>query len=245
MRRLTSWAGTLAVAIVAMAIGAAIGGAAAGARVAADAAPAIELPAPEALPTPETLAEPPRRVQRPTQAHSVLGRVVASRDNFIGVRTPEGPIVRVRVLPQTVIRRAGERVELDAVERGDRVLAVGRVNENGVLVARGMLAEPLPLRPAGQAPGTSSGEPGAEPPPRPAPPRAPGAEPAPRSLPPRPPGAEPLSKPLPPAIRTALALPPAPAAGDATADPPQTRQLPPRVQTRLALPLPTATPPPP
>jgi hypothetical protein len=70
---------------------------------------------------------------------------VAVRGEFLGVRTPDGTIVRVRVLPRALIRKAGERVELDAIQRGDRVLAVGRVNRNGVLQARAVRAQPTPL----------------------------------------------------------------------------------------------------
>jgi hypothetical protein len=153
VRRLSGWLGTLAVAIVAMAIGAAIGGAATGARMAAEAAPSPVAQA-ETAP-PEERPVPPR-----PQAHSVLGVVVRKGPNGIAVRTPEGPIVRVRVLPNTIIRRAGERADLAAIEPGDRVVAVGRVNPNGVLLARGLRVQPspppegaLPLRlPAGAAP---------------------------------------------------------------------------------------------
>jgi hypothetical protein len=132
--------GTLAVAIVALAIGAALGGTAAGARVAVEAAPPLE-----ASPPSDPLTAPPAETAAPPQPHSVLGRVVAVRGDFLGVRTPDGTIVRVRVLPRTLIRKAGQRVELDAIQRGDRVLAVGRVNDNGVLQARAVRAQPTPL----------------------------------------------------------------------------------------------------
>jgi hypothetical protein len=61
------------------------------------------------------------------------------------VRTPDGTVVRVHVLPRALIRKAGQRVERDALQRGDRVLAVGRVNANGVLQARAVRAQPTPF----------------------------------------------------------------------------------------------------
>src|SRR5438128_2501635 len=92
---------TLAVTIVALAVGGAVAGTATGARVAAEAAPAVDL------------ASAPLAASRPPlQMHIAAGRVVALRGDFLGVRTPEGSIVRVRVLPATVIRKAGKRVEL-------------------------------------------------------------------------------------------------------------------------------------
>src|SRR5216684_2859283 len=104
-----SWLRTLATpammatAIVALAVGAAIGGTVAGARVAAEAAPGGE-----------------------TAALRLPGR--------------GGP--PVHVLPRTIIRRAGQRVGLDAIQPGDGVLAVGRLDDAGVLQARGLLVRP-------------------------------------------------------------------------------------------------------
>ncbi|HZS01535.1 MAG TPA: hypothetical protein VFE37_22655 [Chloroflexota bacterium] len=146
----------LAVAIVALALGGAVAGAATGARVAAEAAPPadIVLPAEPAAPSPE------RPV--PAQLHRVLGRVTAARGEFIRVRTPKGEVVRVHVLPRAVVRRAGQRVSLDAVERFDRVLAVGRVTPNGVLQARAVLVQPTPLSrpwPAAGAPAPNGDQP--------------------------------------------------------------------------------------
>ena len=130
---IASWGGTLAVGIVALAIGAAIGGAAAGARVAAEAAP-LDLASHAAA----------EEARAPRQVHRVVGRVVGVRDQLIRVRPPGDLPVPVHVRPQTLIRRAGERVGLDAIRRGDRVVAVGRVDEWGVLQARGILVRPAP-----------------------------------------------------------------------------------------------------
>ena len=152
---IASWAGTLAVAIVALAIGAAIGGTAAGARVAAEAAP-LDLASPPAT---EVEAPPPRPV------HRVVGRVVGVRDQLIRVRPPGDLPVPVHVRPQTLIRRAGERVGLDAIRRGDRVVAVGRVDEWGVLQARGILVRPPPP-PRAPAEGHAGLEPTLSAPPR-------------------------------------------------------------------------------
>ena len=71
--------------------------------------------------------------------------MTATRGDFVRVRTPTGEIVRVRVLPRALIRRSGERVSVDAIQRSDRVLAVGRVNPNGVLQARALRVQPTPL----------------------------------------------------------------------------------------------------
>lgn len=131
--------GTLAAAIVALAIGGALAGTATGARVAAAGAPPAEIASP-ADPGSAPAAENPL----PPRLHSVLGRVMATRGEFLGVRTPDGTVVRVRVLPRALIRKAGKRVEMEAIERGDRVLAVGRVNQNGVLQARAVRLQPTP-----------------------------------------------------------------------------------------------------
>jgi hypothetical protein len=187
MRRLMPWAGTLTVAIVSMAIGAAIGGAATGARVAAETAPPIDVSAPVA-----GTAHP-----KPPQMHSVRGRVIAKQDSFVGVRTPDGSTTRVRVLPQTVIRKTGERVTIELIERGDRVVAVGRVNENGVLLARGILVEPAALRPPGEEHPAASGEDGPDVPPKPARPGRADVEPPPKPARPPAAGPEPLPKPPP------------------------------------------------
>jgi hypothetical protein len=185
--------GALAVAIVALAISGALAGTAMGARVAAEAAPPAE-PA----------SDPAAQKPLPPQLHSVLGRVVATRGEFLRVRTPDGTVVRVHVLPRALIRKAGKRVELEAIERGDRVLAVGRVNQNGVLQARAVRAQPTPAsrpQPSGEAtpdegPQAPSGTPPAE-----------SQRPDAAQPPPEPEG-RPAS--VPPAIRTALALRPPP-----------------------------------
>jgi hypothetical protein len=130
------WAG----AIVALAIGAAVLGAATGARVAAEAEPAAE-----------ALAEPAPAPRATPSSHSVKGRVVGVRGDFIVIRPPGGEPVRVHVLPRTVIRHDGQKADLSAVKRGDRALAVGRMNDNGVLQARGIVARPPRPRPPAQA----------------------------------------------------------------------------------------------
>ncbi|HEY7067754.1 MAG TPA: hypothetical protein VII06_40235 [Chloroflexota bacterium] len=220
--RLGLTGGTLAIAIVALAFGGAVAGTATGARVAAQAAP----PADVAGELPGDPATGAGEKPLPPQLHSVLGRVAAVRGEFIGVRTPAGTVVRVHVLPRTAIRKAGKRVAMEAIERGDRVVAVGRVNPNGVLQARGLLVQRTPLsRPnlppdGGPAEGT------------PAPPPPAGSS-GPR---PKPAGAP---APVPPAVRTALALPPAPAEARPGADPAATRVLPPALRTALAAATPT------
>jgi hypothetical protein len=143
-------AGTLALLIVLLAIGAAVAGTAAGARVATEALPEVVDTPPQAT---ESAAEaelgassnPPGRPA--VQAHSVRGRVVGKRGNLVRVRPPGGTPMAVQVLPRTVIRRAGEKADLAAIQRGDRVVVVGRLDENGVLQARGIVARPPPPRP--------------------------------------------------------------------------------------------------
>jgi hypothetical protein len=190
MRRLTGWAGTLAVAIVAMTIGAALGGAATGARTAVEAAPAAEPPTAPAAQGPS---------KPPAQMHSAFGRVMARRENVIRVRTPEGEVVRVRVLAQTLIRKANTRVDVDAIEPGDRLLAVGRMNANGVLVARGVLVQPGLRRPAEGSPPPPAPDDGAVTP-KPQRPLLPGGENLPQ--PPGPSASE--SAPLPAAAQPSL-----------------------------------------
>lgn len=131
-------AGMLALAIVLLTLGAAVLGTAAGAHVAAEAAPAAE-PLGDVAPA------------RPKPAvHSVIGRVVGTRDEFVMVRPPGAEPVRVHLLPRTLVRRAGERVEPSSIQRGDRVLVVGRLNENNVLQARAVVIRPRPARPAAE-----------------------------------------------------------------------------------------------
>jgi hypothetical protein len=125
--------------------------------------------------------EPATEQPAPPRLHRVLGRVMATRGQFLRVRTPAGEIVRVRVLPRAVIRRAGEPVPKEAIQRFDRVLAIGRVNQNGVLQARALRVQPTPLSrpwpPADATPPDAEQLPGADAPP---PPRPEGA-PAPRA----------------------------------------------------------------
>jgi hypothetical protein len=78
---------------------------------------------------------------------TIVGRVVAVREQGLLVRTPEGRVV-VRVLPRTVIKRAGERVELAALQRGDGVVVVGKLTEQGTLRAWGIRARPPRAIPA-------------------------------------------------------------------------------------------------
>jgi hypothetical protein len=147
-----SWSGIgraarlLSVALLVLASSAAVGGALAGARAAAEAAPAGENAIPPASDSPAFQpAETPRR-------HSIAGRVAALQGRYLLVRSLDGGVVRVRVRPQTVIRRAGERIGLDAIQAGDRVLVVGRLNERGVLVARGIRVRPGPPAPPALVP---------------------------------------------------------------------------------------------
>jgi hypothetical protein len=72
---------------------------------------------------------------------TIVGRVVVVREQGLLVRTPEGRVA-VRVLPRTVIKRAGERVELAALQRGDGVVVVGKLTEQGTLRAWGIRARP-------------------------------------------------------------------------------------------------------
>ncbi len=141
--------GTLAAAIVALAIAGAVAGTATGARVAAEAAPLAETAPPAAA-----VGGPAADHALPPQRHRVLGRVIGTRGAFLRVRTPSGEVVRVHVLPRAVIRKAGKPASLDAIQRGDRVLAVGRVNQNGVLQAGGVGGgggpAPRPRRPPGR-----------------------------------------------------------------------------------------------
>src|SRR5262245_19244412 len=126
------WAG----ALVALAIGAAVLGTATGARVAAEAEPAAEV-----------VAEPAAALRSAPLIHSVKGRVVGIRGDFIIIRPPGGEPVRVHILPRTVIRHAGQKADLAAVQRGDRALVVGRMNDNAVLQARAIGIHPAPPRP--------------------------------------------------------------------------------------------------
>ncbi|HLI28065.1 MAG TPA: hypothetical protein VKZ60_13390 [Chloroflexota bacterium] len=145
----------VAAAVVALAVLAAVAGTALGARGAtadnAQALRALSLDAPAASP----VATAPR-----PGFTAIVGRVAAVREQGLLVRTPEG-LVTVRVLPRTVIKRAGERVELAALQRGDGVLVVGKLTERGVLRAWGIRARP-PGAARGQAapsaPGPSGGE---------------------------------------------------------------------------------------
>jgi hypothetical protein len=130
-------ASTLAAGLVALAVAGAVAGTALGARTAAEA----PLPG-EAAERPSVLAEVPPAERPPVQRHSVTGRVGRIQATFIRVRRPNAAPVVVRVLPRTVIRRGGERVALDALAVGDRVTVVGRVNDNGVLLARNILVRP-------------------------------------------------------------------------------------------------------
>ena len=144
------WAGRLALAVVMLTVVAAGAGAAAGARVAAESAPPGEVVvAPQSAPAGESqlAPEPPTAARAAPQAHSVTGRIVGRRGDFVRVRPSEGPPVSVRVLPRTTIRRGGETVGLEALQRGDRVVVVGHVNERGVLQARVIRARPAPPRP--------------------------------------------------------------------------------------------------
>ncbi len=140
-------AGTLALAIVALTIGAAVLGTAAGAREAAEAAPA---------PAAVRGAGPGRLVPG---VHSIIGRVLGVQDGFLRVRTPSGKPVEVHLLPRTVIRRAGEKVDPSEIQRGDRVLVVGRLTDNGLLQARNVVVR----RPALPADGGPAGAPPAAP----------------------------------------------------------------------------------
>src|SRR5258705_6560642 len=92
------WAG----AVVALAIGAAVLGAATGARVAAEAEPAAA----------EALAEPALAPRAAPLIHSVKGRVVGIRGDFVLIRPPGGEPIRVHVLPRTGIRPDGQKADL-------------------------------------------------------------------------------------------------------------------------------------
>src|SRR5438067_977347 len=152
-----SWLRTMATpammstAIVALAVGAAVGGTVAGARVAAEAAPRGEA---AALRLPGRGGPP---------VHSIVGRVADVNGELVYLQRPDGLPAPVHVLPRTIIRRAGQRVGLDAIQPGDGVLAVGRLDDAGVLQARGLLvrAAPAPRPPR---------EGGPDRPPKPAPP---------------------------------------------------------------------------
>ncbi|MBX5493321.1 MAG: hypothetical protein IRZ14_19395, partial [Chloroflexi bacterium] len=126
----------LTVLLVVLAASAAVAGTALGARDAssesARALRALSLDAP-----PPTPAASPARPGFTT----LIGRVAVVRERSVVVRTPEGRVV-VRVLPRTVIKRAGERVELAALQRGDGVLVVGKRTEQGTLRAWGIRARP-------------------------------------------------------------------------------------------------------
>jgi hypothetical protein len=141
-------AGMLALAIVLLTLGAAVLGTAAGAHVAAEAAPG-------AVPLDEVA---PARAK--PALHSVIGRVVGMRNDVVVVRPRGGEPVRVHLLPRTIVRRAGEKVDPATIKRGDRVLVVGRMNDDGVLQARGIAVRPRPARPAAE--GTAEQPPGAD-----------------------------------------------------------------------------------
>ena len=157
--------------------------------------------------------------------------------------------------PRAVLRRAGERVPFAAIQHFDRVVAVGRVNQNGVLQARSVLVQPTLLsRPwpaveptppgAEQPPANPSGEapprPDASVPPRPRAGGAPQPQPAP-TLPP---------SPAPPAashsgtgvFRTAMALRTAPGSLAPAPTLSAPRLQPGAVRTAIARRAPTAAP---
>jgi hypothetical protein len=178
----------LATAIVALAVGAAVGGTVAGARVAAEAAPSGEAAA----------LRPPGRGG--PLVHSIVGRVTVVDGELVHLLPPDGLQAPVHVLPRTIIRRAGQRVGLDAIQPGDRVLAVGRLDDAGVLQARGLLVRPAPAaRPPREG---GPDRPPKPPPPEGAPERPPKPSPpagtAPRPPKPPPPDGGPPRPPKPP-----------------------------------------------
>jgi hypothetical protein len=146
-------AGRVALLIMAIAVGGAVAGTVAGTRVAAESAPVVEPvvePAVEssAPSDPEAGGESSAvgRLQR--RPHGILGRVVRIDGERLRVRRPRGRPIVVQLGPNTVVRRAGERVAPDAIQLGDRVLVVGKATDEGVLLARGIRARPAPPRPA-------------------------------------------------------------------------------------------------
>src|SRR5829696_1888846 len=109
--------------VVSLAVLAAVAGTALGARGAQESVLAAEV-----LPTlyadlgEQVLQEAPPRAGFQT----IVGRVVGQREGTLAVRPVGGGApFAVKMLPRTVIRRAGERVSLDALQRGDGVMVVG------------------------------------------------------------------------------------------------------------------------
>jgi hypothetical protein len=227
--------------LVALAVLAAVAGTALGARGASSETAAswqaVAIEPSERGASAEPPAEPPAEpAERPKPGFTtIVGRIAAKRGEFLRVRTPESEApVRVRLLPRTVVKRAGERVEPDALQPGDGVRVVGRLNENGVLQAWGIRARPLPLRPAAEratpaAPADGSASPAPPAPVRPAAKPAPPAPPA--GTPAAPvPGARPPA--VPPGLRATL---------EALQDPPAARAT----LEALGLPVPPRLAPPP
>jgi len=196
----------LATAVVALAVGAAVGGTVAGARVAAEAAPHREASAPR----------PPGRGGPPV--HSIIGRVADVDGELVYLLPPDGLPTPVHVLPRTIIRRAGQRVAMDAIQPGDGVLAVGRLDDAGVLQARGLLVRPAPAprppreggpeRPPKPSPPEGAPERPARPSPPDAAPARPPKPPPPDGGPPRPPKPPPPDGAPLPAPKPPLAAPP-------------------------------------